>query len=280
MARSNPPTLADEDAEFDRYSTHPNTSSTDWIGSFANTHPAHPTLAAHKLASFHLPARAPFPRTPSPANVPNGPPSPHRPPPTAAATHRSHTDQKIATLASRFLGLLQSEIEKVSLFALSRTGDLSDTIGALRFGDSTPLSPHPPAHLDPPSSPDDTDDSDYNNSDSDGPASPILKPTGAPHRAKRAASEPPKVAAAPSLSGPRHHLGNHHFSHHHLAQHPPTSFYSNSSIVAESQPMFTSYLGDDASLIVAVDEADAYTHVGTELLHLLRFIVVNAMACR
>jgi hypothetical protein len=39
-------------------------------------------------------------------------------------------------------------------------------------------------------------------------------------------------------------------------------------------------LGDDATLMSAVDEADAYTHIGTEVLHLLRFICVNAMAAR
>ena len=43
-------------------------------------------------------------------------------------------------LAERFLGLLQSEIEKVSLFALSRIGELSDTVGSLRFGDTKVLS--------------------------------------------------------------------------------------------------------------------------------------------
>eukprot|EP00518_Triparma_eleuthera_P022885 CAMPEP_0197551080 /NCGR_PEP_ID=MMETSP1320-20131121/4458_1 /TAXON_ID=91990 /ORGANISM="Bolidomonas sp., Strain RCC2347" /LENGTH=590 /DNA_ID=CAMNT_0043111525 /DNA_START=109 /DNA_END=1888 /DNA_ORIENTATION=+ len=48
--------------------------------------------------------------------------------------HRA-ADLKVRHLAERFLGLLQSEIEKVSLFALSRVGELSDTIGALRFGD-------------------------------------------------------------------------------------------------------------------------------------------------
>lgn len=42
-----------------------------------------------------------------------------------------------------------------------------------------------------------------------------------------------------------------------------------------SRPMFqkADFLGEDFSLLSAVDEADAYTAVGVELLHLLKYVV-------
>lgn len=49
-----------------------------------------------------------------------------------------------------------------------------------------------------------------------------------------------------------------------------------------SKPLFqkADFLGEDFSLLSAVDEVDAYTAVGVELMHLLRYICVNAIAVR
>lgn len=49
-----------------------------------------------------------------------------------------------------------------------------------------------------------------------------------------------------------------------------------------SKPLFqkADFLGEDFSLLSAVDEVDAYTAVGVELLHLLRYICVNVIAVR
>ena len=198
--------------------------------------------------------------------------------------------ESVRNLAERFLGLLQSEIEKVSLFALARVGELSDTVGVLRFGSSRDLGTSEfrgeEAHIrrhnqnhrhhhhngDSASSNGSSDNEDIFTSDED--ESPVGHFGGGGYNRRK--------------------TQKHKNRHHHL-QSTPGGFAS--STIRESQfqdeldetnnprnnkMLFSDrILGEDQSFLVsAVDEADAYTQVGTELLHLLRFICVNAMAAR
>ncbi|GMH52102.1 hypothetical protein TL16_g01156 [Triparma laevis f. inornata] len=191
-------------------------------------------------------------------------------------------DLKVRHLAERFLGLLQSEIEKVSLFALSRVGELSDTVGSLRFGDGLMSTDDTDPKLllglgtdsefeqsdnDSTNSSPSSDDENNESSDDDDSLSPLNNnnnpsPVMVPLDTKRTASLP---------------------FHHHLQSqsHLPPSTTASEKGANAFRPMFSDhFLGEESILVSAVDEADSYTLIGTELLHLLRFICVNAMAAR
>lgn len=186
--------------------------------------------------------------------------------------------------------MLQSEIEKVSLFALARVGELSDTVGNLRFGDTKVLSNevqqsrnlanmevggrHRSRSRNRSYSQSSNSSNSSNESDNNYEASTPAEITNAfPQARPKSASLP----AAPSSSG------NHSsYYHHHLQNNPPSSFYSHEDLHNTNQrPMFTDhFLGEESILVSAVDEVDAYVQVGIEVLHLLRYICVNAMAAR
>ncbi|GMH89244.1 hypothetical protein TrVE_jg3157 [Triparma verrucosa] len=184
-------------------------------------------------------------------------------------------DLKVRHLAERFLGLLQSEIEKVSLFALSRVGELSDTVGSLRFGDGLMSLEDTESHLHFPNTESEQSDNDSNNSspssDDDNASSSDDDDSLSPLNARSSPS--PVVAPLDSKSSLPFH--------HHLQSHLPPSTTASEKGANTLRPMFSDhFLGEESILVSAVDEADSYTLIGTELLHLLRFICVNAMAAR
>ena len=251
---------------------------------------------------------------------------------------RQALDSLILSLASRFFGLLQSEIEKVSLFALSKVGDLSDTVGALRFGDGRLGKPQPERrrregeYEGGGGGDDDSDDGDDDDDDDDGGSATTTDDCEGANerrttadtdeganssgeeedsmregqrRGGRGASTPGEEQDgalpasttrrakkdSPSYTGDKKDSRyNTHHHHHHLQPASSTStYYDTSKTMANSfdqdnktRPMFSDrILGEDqAFLLNAVDEADAYTQVGVEVLHLLRYICVNAMATR
>lgn len=58
---------------------------------------------------------------------------------------------------------------------------------------------------------------------------------------------------------------------------------NNFAEIRQRRPLFQRndhILGEDILLISAVEEADGYYAVGVELMHVLRFICVNLIACR
>eukprot|EP00520_Triparma_pacifica_P017458 CAMPEP_0118635890 /NCGR_PEP_ID=MMETSP0785-20121206/2318_1 /TAXON_ID=91992 /ORGANISM="Bolidomonas pacifica, Strain CCMP 1866" /LENGTH=1136 /DNA_ID=CAMNT_0006526955 /DNA_START=277 /DNA_END=3683 /DNA_ORIENTATION=+ len=201
---------------------------------------------------------------------------------------RRVADAKVLALAERFLGLLQSEIEKVSLFALSRIGELSDTVGSLRFGDTKVLSGEVQQFRNSTNdimgsgsqmrmrnrsySQSSNSSSSSIESDNNYEASTPSDITNAFPQARQ------KSASLPATSSSNHSS----YYHHHLQNNPPSSFYSNDDLNNTNQrPMFTDhFLGEESILVSAVDEVDAYVQVGIEVLHLLRYICVNAMAAR
>ena len=185
---------------------------------------------------------------------------------------------------NKFLCLLQSEIEKVSLFALKRVGELSDTIGSLRFGEecvmgnagdgdanktehkgrrmgvnSGRVSPNSTSEEEAGErSSDDEYDDDYLSDGSPGSVTRDEKATGALHHLYYAREENEYRVGRGSTHSSAGFVANHN-----------------------SRLMFADrILGEDSILVSAVDEVDAFCEVGTEVLHLLKFICVNAMACR
>lgn len=166
-------------------------------------------------------------------------------------------------LAERFLGLLQSEVEKVSLFFLSRQGELADTVGALRFGDATQLSDGNTSssglwnnafHSHPSASSSSEDENIHLSFDSTEERDSI-------RLSNRHSTSSRKSSRTQRASNRRRDFG------YSKVQRP---MFRRSSFIVE----------DDLMLSTGVDESDAFTTVGIELLHLLRFICVNAMGVR
>lgn len=225
----------------------------------------------------------------------------------------AHT--KARAITERFLGLLRAETEKVTLFAQARLGELADTAGSLRFPsfDDTeygsasrtdlpnrstsygdyPLSDggrHPSAS----SSDDDGagggnavfpwSDSSNEDEKSGGSLSklPLVYSVGGlsdesrsrsnrskrmstPQKSNRKRSEvKPEIKDGATLKAVRRQID--HFTE-----------------LRNTRPVFLRndhILGEDMLLISAVEEADGYTAVGVELMHVLKFICVNLIAVR
>lgn len=219
----------------------------------------------------------------------------------------AHT--KARAITERFLGLLRAETEKVMLFAQARLGELADTAGSLRFpsfddtefgasrsrGETAgsyeyPLSDggrHPSAS----SSDDDgaggkgvfpwsdsSDDDEASRSsqrlpnvysvgglsdETDGRANRTRRTTPLNAERKRAATKP-EIKDSETLKAVQRQIA--HFAE--LRNIRPV-FQRNDNI-----------LGEDMLLISAVEEADGFTAVAVELMHVLRFICVNVIAVR
>ena len=224
---------------------------------------------------------------------------------------------KARSITERFLGLLRAEVEKVTLFAQSRLGELADTAGSLRFpscddsefgsfssrprggGYEHPLSDggmHPSAS----SSDDeygtgifpwsDSDDDDSDAGSRTGAMSPrfgrggheTFSSTGnISSMTDQAANLTAKRAAMASESNrgekmPSNKSKNSAFD---AAQRQIAHF----TAIRCERPTFQRndhIVGEDLLLLSAVDEADGYTAVGVELMHVLRFICVNVIAVR
>ena len=176
--------------------------------------------------------------------------------------HMRRAHRKARYLASRFFGLLQSEVEKVSLFALSRQGELADTIGSLRFGDHIASSVIPggglwnnPYHTHP-------SYSSSSEGERNGSFDSIDGSLTRAERRNRNGTSNPRSLRRKGLCNRQGRFQEH---------------------VNRTRPLFRRsdfVVGGDMMLSTGVDEIDAYTSVGVELLHLLRYICINAMAVR
>ncbi len=234
--------------------------------------------------------------------------------------------EKSRAITERFLGLLRAEVEKVTLFAQARLGELADTAGSLRFlsSDETmgvyatntgsydyPLSDggiHPSAS----SSSDEGAGGGYHSNNNKGgfPWSDSSSDDGVGSKASGAGrlDIAQTFSSTDGYSARTDHRGN-------LSE--PSAFSSFSAknarssdarspgrpAFAETQEKFEAtarkiarfqeirreksifqrnddIVGEDLLLISAVDEADAFSAVGVELLHILKYICVNLIAVR
>lgn len=243
---------------------------------------------------------------------------------------------KARAITERFLGLLRAEVEKVTLFAQARLGELADTAGSLRFppyenGDSgggggseyqynndgagftyinrpsrvdedqydvlAEAGMHPSA-----SSSDDerggpfswSDSSDDDNKSEAKPNSP----TFASAEAMRTSYSEDGLSA--TLKHQRNLSNKNSIRDTKLAQQGRINHANPSQKkdakknaakrqiqhfeqLRRSRPIFQRndhIVGEDVLLLSAVDEADGYTAVGVELMHVLHFISVNVIALR
>lgn len=162
---------------------------------------------------------------------------------------------RAAAITERFRGLLRAEVEKVILFANSRLGELSDTIGCLRY-------------------------SSYEDGQDDRKAHPHLADGGI-HQ----------LSSSDEEDGGGHHASDASSSSDGEAQHLDITVEQDAATRRQiimrdrmrmTRPLFqkADFLGEDFSLLSAVDEADAYAAVGVELMHLLKFVCVNIIAVR
>lgn len=165
-------------------------------------------------------------------------------------------------IISRFRGLLRAEVEKVILFANSRLGELSDTIGSLRY-------------------------SSYEDGREEIRKYPSLADGGIHQLSSSEDGEDDSGIiscddASSSCSLPETtHLDDgldDNGDHHRLFKSDSSNDETKKQIALRdrmriSRPMFqkADFLGED--LVSAVDEADAYTAVGIELMHLLKYVV-------
>jgi hypothetical protein len=222
---------------------------------------------------------------------------------------------KARAITERFLGLLRAETEKVMLFAQARLGELADTAGSLRFpsfddtefgyGSASRADLHAAASYEYPlsdggrhpsaSSSDndgtggghgifpwsDSSDEDEESRGTGSQALPHVYSVGGlsdethgrtnrsrrmttPLKTNRKRAAKPEIKDGETLKAVRRQLA--HFTE--LRNGRPV-FLRNDHI-----------LGEDMLLISAVEEADGYTAVGVELMHVLRFICVNLIAVR
>lgn len=217
---------------------------------------------------------------------------------------------KARSITERFLGLLRAEVEKVTLFAQSRLGELADTAGSLRFpscddsefgsfsnrprggrgGYDHPLSDggmHPSA-----SSSDDEHGtgifpwSDSSDDDSDEGSRPGASPRG--RRTFSTGTGSTTTDQVANLTTKRQSVENKR------NERMPTKSRNSAFDAAQRQiahftaircekPTFQRndhIVGEDLLLLSAVDEVDGFTAVGVELMHVLRFISVNVIAVR
>jgi len=183
----------------------------------------------------------------------------------------AHT--KARAITERFLGLLRAEIDKITLFTHSRMGELTDTIGSLRFPsdqmeynrqNNDHLGIHPSGSSSSDEGPDHLSTSSNEKSRDDEKFISKMKPPLFPRRKKDTRVDKAqededhvkKSAWRQIKIGEQLRKGRHLFQ--------------RSDYV----------LGEDFLLLSAVDEADAYTTVGVEFLHLIRYICINAVAVR
>jgi hypothetical protein len=226
---------------------------------------------------------------------------------------------KARAITERFLGLLRAEVEKVTLFTQSRFGELADTAGSLRFpyfddnhflgvsnaernNSRTPTFDNPLIDGGRHPSASSSDDEDtgrrgngafpwFDSSDDDEESLDTSRPG---NRSPGFMSPIAKTQSGGTLS--TEHRSN--LSARENAKHgrndrrigDSTKSYavaqrqiSNFTDIRLSRPLFQRMdhiVGEDLLLLSAVDEADGYTALGVELMHLLRFICVNVIAVR
>ena len=231
---------------------------------------------------------------------------------------------KARAITERFLGLLRAEVEKVTLFAQARLGELADTAGSLRFlssdesmamtATSTGAYDHPLSdggiHASASSSSDEgtggyhhnhkggfpwsDSSSDEGGSKESGTGRLNLAKTFSSADGYSAHADPRGnlTTAGSSSSVPfsnassakgRRGLGRPAFTETQEKFEATTRKIAHFQEIRRERSIFqrNDYIvGEDLLLISAVDEADAFSAVGVELLHILKYICVNLVAVR
>jgi len=182
------------------------------------------------------------------------------------------TNVGVQTQQSRFLNALEHEIEKVSLFTLSRQGELADAVGAYRFPDFKTSSllfeqqqqppPPPPA---PPSTTTTRVLKPSPPSEADLLLSPIKKRSGE------------KVASLPSFT--RNSASSENLAAASVRTRPMFRAPESLRVVTMNQASSTTAAATEDDGETASQTA-TLTTIAIELLHLLRFICVNAVGIR
>jgi hypothetical protein len=222
---------------------------------------------------------------------------------------------KARAITERFLGLLRAETEKVTLFAQARLGELADTAGSLRFpsfddteygsASRTDLHSRTTSYGDYPLS-DGGRHPSASSSDDDGAgggnaAFPWSDSSDEDEKSGASLSKLPHVYSVNGVSEEARSRSTHAGR----MRTPQNSNRKRTEIKPEikdgetlkavrkqidhftelrnTRPVFQRndhILGEDMLLISAVEEADGYTAVGVELMHVLKFICVNLIAVR
>ena len=237
--------------------------------------------------------------------------------------------EKSRAITERFLGLLRAEVEKVTLFAQARLGELADTAGSLRFLSSDermeisathtgsydyPLSDggiHPSAS----SSSDegagggyhhhhkggfpwsDSSSEDEVGSKASGTGRLDIAQTFSSTDGYSARTDPQVNTTAEksssfslfsraknyASSSGRRSPGRPAFTETQEKFEATTRKIAHFQEIRRERSIFNRndyIVGEDLLLISAVDEADAFSAVGVELLHILKYICVNLIAVR
>jgi len=181
--------------------------------------------------------------------------------------HLRIANVKARAITERFLGLLRAEVDKVMLFANSQMGQLSDTIGSLRFP---------------------SDDQNYSGQSlsdvgmhsSSSSSSDGIRNSDGWYESEEEEEEEGDINCHEIIEEVPCNQKSH-----------KKSFETNGSLTQQilhneqlriSRPMFqrSDIFGEDFLLLSAVDEADAYAAVGIEMMHLLKFLCVNVITIR
>ena len=174
---------------------------------------------------------------------------------TRSDDNTTTTEGVMRSLEEVFLLRLRKEIEKVSLFTLGRQGEIAEAVGSLRFKEEADRLKifHPSGSNWP---------GPYYNKDNDDDSDFEERTPAASHSYD--SEEAALLPRGSIVSGP-------------LETPKPSSRKS----AEEARPMFR---GDALAILATTHTpatiADEYTALGVELLHLLKFICINAMGIR
>ena len=187
--------------------------------------------------------------------------------------HIRVTHAKARLITARFLGLLKAEVDKLCLFVHARFGELTDTCGSLRF-------------------PFDQFDVGHNDNDHIGilPSASSSSDDGTTNYLSDSSQDPFFLQRRNNTNNHNSNDGNWSMKEELMSDEEDTNVRSTwrqikiaeELRIAKPTPFQRSdfVLGEDFLLLSAVDEADAYTSVGVEFLHLLKFICVNSIVVR
>jgi hypothetical protein len=215
---------------------------------------------------------------------------------------------KARAITERFLGLLRAEIEKITLFTQARLGELADTAGSLRFLSSEELTElngtfvarattstyeHPLSdggiH---PSASSSSDDGaggkasyPWTDSSSDGSIGSNRLSIPQTFSAGGVSTQTEQIANLASRGDFSRHSSpiKQSINKQHEQYESATRKIGHFDELRRERPIFQRndhIVGEDLLLVSAVDEADAYSAVGVELLHILKYICVNVIAVR
>lgn len=210
----------------------------------------------------------------------------HRKKRNTVPKHLREAHTKARSITERFLGLLKAEVDKISLFAHARFGELTDTIGSLRFPSdqefgydgNIPLSDggiHPSASS---SSGMSTDDDDSENN----------RPSDAHdnmHQRRRRDRSNNSALYSDRLINTIIHRKDERNRNSSVNDFKTSALrqINLSEELRKSRPIFQrteQIFGEDFTLLSAVDEAESFAAVGVELLHILRYLCINTIAIR